>query len=98
MSDNITTTPEIDEPAATEPTTTEPTTNQRPARAPRRIVKISGATLVLAPAYDGATIDQIKQHLAQTGYPEAANASHTTGVNDTGDEIISFLPVAGRKG
>ena len=95
MPDNITT-PEIDE---TEATTAEPTTaGQQPARPTRRIVSIGGVTIVLDAAFSNASIDEIKQHLAQSGYPEAANATVTTKKNAGGDEIISFLPIAGRKG
>jgi len=93
---DITTTPEIDE---TEATAAKPTTaNQQPARPARRIVSIGGVTIVLNAAFSNATIDEIKQHLAQSGYPEAANATVTTRKNKDGDEIIAFLPIAGRKG
>ena len=105
MPDNITT-PETDETEATaaeattaEATAAEATTaGQQPARPARRIVSIGGVTIVLDAAFSSASIDEIKQHLAQSGYPEAANATVTTKKNAAGDEIISFLPIAGRKG
>jgi hypothetical protein len=70
----------------------------KPAKAKRRLLKISDQTIVATGDMATMTVDQLKQRLAQSGYPEAANATTSTGTNTDGDEVISFLPVAGRKG
>jgi hypothetical protein len=89
-----------------EDTTDDPLTNPpaaaaepaKPAKAKRRLLKIGDQLIVAAGDMAAMSLEQLKQRLAQSGYPEAANATTTTSTNTDGDEVITFLPVAGRKG
>jgi hypothetical protein len=98
MTDNIATiAPETTD---NDPLTNPPAAAAEPAKTKpkRRLLKIGDQLIVAAGDMATMTLEQLKQRLAQSGYPEAANATTTTSANTDGDEVITFLPVAGRKG
>ena len=97
MTDNIATiAPETtdNDPLTNPPATAEPAKT----KPKRRLLKIGDQLIVAAGDMAAMSLEQLKQRLAQSGYPEAANATTTTSTNTDGDEVITFLPVAGRKG
>lgn len=79
----ITTTPAAEAPAAE-------------ATRPPRIFKIGSDTIVEDASMAGLSIADVQKRLAFQ-YPEAANATTRTGKNAAGQEVIEFLPQAGRK-
>ena len=78
---------------ADEATTTTPTAEA--ARQPR-IFKIGSDTIVEDASMAGLSVADVQKRLAFQ-YPEAANATTRTGRNAAGQEVIEFLPQAGRK-
>ncbi len=78
---------------ADETTTTTPAAE---AARPPRIFKIGSDTIVEDASMAGLSVADVQKRLAFQ-YPEAANATTRTGKNAAGQEVIEFLPQAGRK-
>ncbi len=83
MADEVTTTPVAEAPTAE-------------AARPPRIFKIGSDTIVEDASMAGLSVADVQKRLAFQ-YPEAANATTRTGRNAAGQEVIEFLPQAGRK-
>ncbi len=66
------------------------------AARPPRIFKIGSDTIVEDASMAGLSVADVQRRLAFQ-YPEAANATTRTGKNAAGQEVIEFLPQAGRK-
>ena len=83
---------------ADETTTTTPTAEAAAAEATKqpRIFKIGSDTIVEDASMAGLSVADVQKRLAFQ-YPEAANATTRTGRNAAGQEVIEFLPQAGRK-
>ncbi len=83
---------------ADEATTAAPTAEASTAEAvrPPRIFKIGSDTIVEDASMAGLSVADVQKRLAFQ-YPEAANATTRTGKNAAGQEVIEFLPQAGRK-
>ena len=78
--------------------TTTPAAEAAAAEATKlpRIFKIGSDTIVEDASMAGLSIADVQKRLAFQ-YPEAANATTRTGRNAAGQEVIEFLPQAGRK-
>lgn len=83
---------------ADEATTTTPAAEAPAAEAAKlpRIFKIGSDTIVEDASMAGLSVADVQKRLAFQ-YPEAANATTRTGRNAAGQEVIEFLPQAGRK-
>ena len=83
---------------ADEATTAAPTAEAPAIEAVRlpRIFKIGSDTIVEDASMAGLSVADVQKRLAFQ-YPEAANATTRTGKNAAGQEVIEFLPQAGRK-
>ncbi|MCB9117997.1 MAG: hypothetical protein H6639_23835 [Caldilineaceae bacterium] len=82
---------------ADEAIATTPTAEAPVAETPKpRIFKIGSDTIVEDASMAGLSIADVQRRLAFQ-YPEAANATTLTGRNAAGQEVIEFLPQAGRK-
>ena len=83
---------------ADEATTTTPAAEAATAEATKmpRIFKIGSDTIVEDASMAGLSVADVQKRLAFQ-YPEAANATTRTGRNAAGQEVIEFLPQAGRK-
>lgn len=83
---------------ADETTTTTPAAEAPAIEAarPTRIFKIGSDTIVEDASMAGLSVADVQKRLVFQ-YPEAANATTRTGKNAAGQEVIEFLPQAGRK-
>ena len=82
---------------ADEATTTTPAAEAPDAETPKsRIFRIGSDTIVEDASMAGLSVADVQKRLAFQ-YPEAANATTRTGRNAAGQEVIEFLPQAGRK-
>ena len=82
---------------ADEATTTTPAAEAPAAETPKpRIFRIGSDTIVEDASMAGLSVADVQKRLAFQ-YPEAANATTRTGRNAAGQEVIEFLPQAGRK-
>ena len=82
---------------ADEAIATTPTAEAPVAETPKpRIFKIGSDTIVEDASMAGLSVADVQKRLAFQ-YPEAANATTRTGKNAAGQEVIEFLPQAGRK-
>ena len=86
-----------DEAITATPVAEAPTAKAPAAETPKpRIFKIGSDTIVEDASMAGLSVADVQKRLAFQ-YPEAANATTRTGRNAAGQEVIEFLPQAGRK-
>ena len=86
-----------DEAITATPVAEAPTAKAPAAETPKpRIFKIGSDTIVEDASMANLSVADVQKRLAFQ-YPEAANATTRTGRNAAGQEVIEFLPQAGRK-
>ena len=62
-----------------------------------RVFKTGATRIVEDASMQGLSVAQV-QAMLKVSYPEIANATVRESVNADGQQIVEFLPVAGRKG
>jgi len=79
----------------------QPTTiaeiDPQPVQPQLRVFKTGATRIVEDASMQGMTVAQVQATL-KSAYPEIANATVRESVNADGQQIVEFLPVAGRKG